>query len=172
MKGFKWVKRHREWSKKNKVPYQQLTQALFFVRYFQSIIITWAGECAPRLPCLPHVVLFGRRTHWQQIKLDHNVSFRPNHPSTSISLEFIVLVVWLSCPASCDFKCVFEWPTGTGPDDLRLWWIRSNQCFPIPWEDALSEHHRFPINVPHVLFSADSAVSSLWFYSIAKQSIP
>ena len=93
VKGFKWVKRHREWSKKNKVPYQQLTQALFFVRYFQSIIITWAGECAPRLPCLPHVVLFGRRTHWQQIKLDHNVSFRPNHASTSMSLEFIVLVV-------------------------------------------------------------------------------
>ena len=93
LKGFKWVKRHREWSKKNKVPYQQLTQALFFVRYFHSIIITWAGECAPRLPCLPHVVLFGRSTHWQQIKLDHNVSFRPNHPSTSMSLEFIVLVV-------------------------------------------------------------------------------
>ena len=107
------------------------------------------------------MVLFERSTRWQQIKLDHNVSFRPNNPSTSsIMLSYIL---GLNTQGSNGR------PTGTGPDDLRLWWIRGNHCFPIPWEDALSEHHRFPIDVPHVLFSADSATSSLWFYSIAKR---
>ena len=62
--------------------------SLFDIR---SIIRTCAGEYTSRLPCLPHVALFGRSTHWQQIKLDHNVSFRPYHPSTSVPLKFIVL---------------------------------------------------------------------------------
>ena len=91
------------------------------------------------------------------------MSFRPNNPSTSS--------IMLSHILGLNTRGSNGRPTGTGPDDLRPWWIRGNQCFPIPWEDALSEHHRFPIDVPHVLFSADSAISSLWFYSIAKQSI-